>query len=457
MPDVYVILFGFLLLAFMLSYIIPSGTFERVEKGGITQVVPDSFQYITSDPLSIMDLFSAVQRGLVNASGIIFIILIAGGVIRVIEHTGAIDAAIHPLLRKSRGNQNMLIVTFCTIFAVICSIGIAPNLAVAFVPIGILLAEKLRLDPVIGVAMVLLGAYSGFAGGVFDPVVTVLGQMIAGVPIFSGVLFRMLIFAVFVSITITYIIVYAKKAKYQSSRSSLESESMIEPHASGENAIEPHTFTPIYQIIILLFFGAIALFLYGSLQHGWSINELSAIFLMLGICIALVTRISPNQFVKVFMDGAGRVMYGALIVGVAGAVIVILQDAQVVDTIVHAVSSALNDFTPVLSMVLLYGFNLLFNGIISSGAGQAAIVMPIMVPIGDMLDVTRQSVFITFKLGDAVTNIITPLSGTLMACLAIGKVSYVKWVKFAFPLLLIWILLGAVFVAAAVLINYGPV
>lgn len=453
MPDVYVILFSFLLLAFIASYIFPSGTYERVEKDGITQVVPDSFHYITTDPLSIMNLFSAIQRGLVGASGIIFLILIVGGIIKVIEHTGAIDSAIHSMIQKSKGNQNLLIFTFCTIFAVISTMGIAPNLAIAFVPIGILLARKLKLDPIIGVAMVFLGAYSGFAGGVFDPVVTVMGQMIAGLPIFSGAFFRMLIFIAFVSITIIYIILYAKKLKQNSFNSGGDYDST---KGNIEEVEETIKFTNSHKLIILLFFATIGFFLYGSLQYGWSINQLSAIFLMLGISVAIVARINPNEFVKVFMSGVNRVVYGALVIGVAGSVIILLEDAYLIDSIVYVVSSALQDFSPVVSMVALYIFNLLFNGIITSGTGQAAIVMPIMVPIGDMLEVTRQSVFITFKLGDAVTNIITPLSGALMACLAIGKVSFVKWVKFVFPLLLVWIVIGGIFVAAAVMINYGP-
>lgn len=455
MPDVYVILFCFLLLAYISSFIIPSGAFERVEKDGMTQVVPDSFQLIDADPLSMMDVFSSIQRGLTEASAIIFVILIVGGVIRVIEYTGSIEAGIHALIQRSRGNQNLLIVTFCTIFAVAFSMGMAPNLTVAFVPIGILFARKLNLDPVIGLAIVFLGAYSGFVGGVFDPVVTVMGQTLAGVPVFSGAWFRGLIFIVFVFVTAVYIIMYAKKDRTNSSNSRLRSES-IDENVGEEKLAEIQGFHAVHKLILIFFFGAIGLFIFGSMTYGWAINELSAIFLMLGIGVALVFRMTPNQFVKVFMEGAGRMMYGALIIGVAGAVVIILQDAQVLDTIVHSVSSWLSHFTPVLSMVILYVFNFLFNGIVSSGTGQAAIVMPIMVPIGDMLNVTRQSIFITFKLGDAVTNIITPLSGTLMSCLAIGKVSYVRWAKFVFPLLLIWMVLGGIFVAAAVLINYGP-
>ena len=455
MPDVYVILFSFLLLAFLASFILPSGTYERAEVNGIMQVVPDSFQYIDTEPLSIMDMFTSIQVGLAGAGSIIFLIIIVGGIIRVIEYTGAINSGIHTLIQKSKGNHNLLIFTFCSIFAVISSLGVAPNLAIAFVPIGIMLARTLNLDPIVGVSMVFLGAYAGFSGGVFDPVVTVMGQTIAGLPLFSGALYRLVIFVAFLSVTIVYICIYAKKVRQDPSKSLMGADS-FKDHPEEKDINADARFTNAHKVIILLFFVTIGSFLYGALQLGWSIDELSAVFIMLGIIVAFVAKITPNQFVKVFMGGASQVMYGALLVGVAGAIIVLLNQAQVVDTIVNGVVAALINFTPVVSMVLLYVFNLLFNGIITSGTGQAAIVMPIMVPIGDMLEVTRQSTFITFKMGDAVTNIITPLSGTLMACLAIAKVPYVKWVKFVFPLLLIWIVLGGVFVAAAVWMDYGP-
>lgn len=455
MPDVFVILFGFMLLVLIASYVFPSGSYERVAEDGITKVVSGSFQYVQAEPLGILDVFTSIQKGLVGAAAIVFLILIVGGVLKVIESTGAIGAGIHVLINKTRGNHNILIVAFCSIFAVLSSVGIAPNLAVAFVPIGILLARSLRLDPIVGVAMIFLGAYAGFSGGVFDPVVTVMGQRIAELPLFSGVLFRVVVFIVFLSVTTVYICWYAGKIKQNPSSSIMGENPFSElPDTQGQD--QSLKFTGIHGVIILLFSLSIGVFLYGGLNLNWSVNELSGIFLMLGTVTAIIARISPNDFVKRFVGGAREVLYGALVVGVAGAVIVLLRQAQLIDTIVYAVSSSLGDLSPIMSMQSLYAFNLTFNGLITSGTGQAAIVMPIMVPIGDMLEVTRQSTFITFKLGDAVTNIITPLSGTLMACLAIARVSYVDWFRFVWPLTVIWVMLGGIFVAAAVVINYGP-
>ncbi|WP_269411517.1 YfcC family protein [Lentibacillus daqui] len=456
MPDVFVIIFCFLLLAFLSSYILPSGTYERIEKDGITQVVPGSFHYVDAESISILDIFSSIPQGLIDSAGIVFLILIVGGIVAVIESTGAIDAGIHSLIQKTNGNYNVLILTFCTIFAVISSVGITVNGVIAFVPIGLVIARSLKLDPMVAVAMVFLGAYAGWAGGVFDPTVTVLGQQIAELPLFSGYMFRICIFVVFVTITILYICSYAKKIRKSPEKSLVGINPFSQLSLEEEGSQQEEKFTIQHTIIILLFFSTIGFYLFGVFNFDWSINELSAIFILLGVVIALISKITPNQFVDRFMKGAIRVIYGALIVGMARAVVILLEDGQIIDTIVNGVSSSLGGFSPLVSMQLLYVFNFIFNGLITSGTGQAAIVMPLMVPIGDMLDVTRQATFITFKLGDAVTNIFTPLSGTLMACLAIAKVPFGKWMKFAFPLLIMWIIAGAIFVAIAVLTNYGP-
>src|SRR5699024_8954063 len=196
----------------------------------------------------------------------------------------------------------------------------------------------------------------------------------------------------------------------------------------------------------IMFFSTIGIYLYGAFNLDWSLNELSAMFIILGILVAIIGKITPNEFVRLFMIGAINVIYGALVVGIARAVIIIMEDVQIIDSIVFIASDSLGNFSPLIASQLLYIFNFTFNAIITSGTGQASIVMPIMVPIGDMLDITRQSTFLVFKLGDAVTNILTPLSGTLMACLAIARVSFAKWARVVFPLLIIWIVMGSVFI-----------
>ncbi|MGP9799032.1 YfcC family protein [Halomonas sp. 86] len=455
MPDVFIILFSFMVLVLLASYIIPAGSYERTNNNGLTQVATDSFQYITAAPLNVMDLFTAIQKGLVAAAPLIFLIMMVGGVLKVIESTGAISAGIHQLISKANGRRNVLIFIFCATFSTLASVGVGANLAIAFIPIGLFLARSMKLDPVVGVAIIFLGSYAGFGAGVFDPTVTVAGQTIAELPLFSGFIYRGVIFIVFLAVTTVYICRYAKRIKQNPAHSVMGADAFDNTEATHEpGALPPFTFS--HKLVLLIFAASFVFFLYGGFNFGWGITELSATFLMVGIATALIGRMSPNDFVKRLMNGASEVMYGALVVGVAAAVIVLLRQAQLIDTLVHSVASSLDGHGKIVAMELLYVFNLVFNGLITSGTGQAAIVMPIMVPIGDMLEVTRQSTFITFKLGDAVTNIITPLSGTLMACLAIARVSYVEWFKFVLPLVLIWIVIGGAFVGVAVAINYGP-
>ncbi|WP_447556308.1 YfcC family protein [Vreelandella sp. EE22] len=455
MPDVFIILFGFMILVLIASYVLPAGTYERTTQNGLTQVDTESFRYITADSLSVMDLFTAMHNGLVGASTLVFLILIVGGVLKVIESTGAISAGIHRLLSLAKGRQNVLIFIFCATFATLASVGVGANLAIAFIPIGLYLARSMKLDPVVGVAIIFLGSYAGFGAGVFDPTVTVTGQTIAELPLFSGFVYRGAIFVVFLAITAVYICRYAQRIKQNPAMSVMGPE-VFDAANGGQQPEEETVFTLTHKLVLGLFVLGFGFFIFGAFNHGWSIPQLSATFLMMGVATAIIARISPNAFIKRLMSGAGEVLYGALVVGVAAAVIVLLRQAQLIDTIVHSVAASLDGHGKVVAMELLYLFNLLFNGLITSGTGQAAIVMPIMVPIGDMLDVTRQATFITFKLGDAVTNIVTPLSGTLMACLAIARVSYVEWFRFVLPLVLIWVVTGAVFVGVAVAINYGP-
>ncbi|WP_447957890.1 YfcC family protein [Vreelandella sp. EE7] len=455
MPDVFIILFGFMVLVLLASYVVPAGTYERTVENGLTQVDTESFRYISADSLNVMDLFTAMHNGLVAASTLVFLILIVGGVLKVIESTGAISAGIHRLIALARGRQNVLIFIFCATFATLASVGVGANLAIAFIPIGLYLARSMNLDPVVGVAIIFLGSYAGFGAGVFDPTVTVTGQTIAELPLFSGVLYRGAIFVVFLGVTAAYICRYARRIKADP-KASVMGAAFIEETQDGQQPTEATTFTLTHKLVLALFVFGFGFFIYGAFNHGWSIPQLSATFLMMGVLTAVIAKISPNAFIKRLMAGAGEVLYGALVVGVAAAVIVLLRQAELIDTIVHSVATSLHGHDKIVAMELLYGFNLLFNGLITSGTGQAAIVMPIMVPIGDMLEVTRQATFITFKLGDAVTNIVTPLSGTLMACLAIGRVSYVEWFRFVLPLVSLWVLIGALFVGVAVAIDYGP-
>lgn len=460
MPDAFIIIFGIVMLAAIATYIIPAGSFTRETVEGITKVVPNSYELVDSNPTNLLFLFKSIQLGMIQSAAIIFLIFIIGGIVKVIESTGAIDSGIFALIEKTKGRQSLLIASVAGIFSLLATMGLSPNIVIVFIPIGIALARSLKLDAITGVATIYLGYYSGMIAGVFDATILGFAQTIAELPLFSGIYLRVIIYFVLITITVLYTIRYAKKITTDSQKSimadNLFGESEEEKRHGTEHNVAVEKFTLTHKLVLFTFIFFIGIFVYGAFTRGWGINDLVGLFIIMGVVVAIIARISPNQFIKTFIEGAQAITYGALVVGIARAVVVILENGYIIDTIVNGALVPLQSASVFIGAQLLFFFNLLFNLLVTSGTGQASIVMPIMVPIVDILGITRQTATLAFMLGDGFTNIITPTSGVLMAVLAVGRVKWVQWIKFAFPLLLMWMVVGVIAISFAVLTNYGP-
>ncbi|WP_244444946.1 YfcC family protein [Oceanobacillus jeddahense] len=452
MPDAIVILFFLLILAWIVSFIIPSGEFER-STDGLETVIPNSFSSVDAPNLGIMDVFLSIQQGLIESANLIFLVLIMGGAIAVIEYPGTINAGVKVMVDKTRNRKYLLIASVSLLFGIISTVGVGSNAVIAFIPLGIILAKALDLDAIAGVAIIYLGYFAGSAAAVFDPIILGVAQEIAGLPLFSGAIFRIFIFIALIVVTILFVTRYVKRISEDPSKSLMGEQKFAEKDMD-ETHIEK--FNTAHKIIILFFFLCIGVFVYGSLALGWGINELAAIFLINAIGTAIISKQSPNQFVKSFMGGARNILYGALIIGIARSIIVLMENGLILDTVVNAIFIPLSEMGTLFGALAMFFFNLIFNILVPSGSGQAAVVMPIMTPLADMLDITRQTAVVAFKLGDGITNMITPISGVLMAVLAIGGIPYTKWIRFIMPLVLYWAIVGIAFVMIATLIGYGP-
>ncbi|MET3506221.1 YfcC family protein [Halalkalibacter oceani] len=452
MPDAMVILFALLLLAWICSFIIPSGQFERSD-GDIEMVIPGSFTPTEAPALGFLDLFLAIQQGLIASSNLIFLVLIMGGAIAVIEQPGTINAGVKVLVDKTRHRKYVLIASVSLLFGIISAVGVGSNAVIAFIPLGIILARALKLDAIAGVSIIYLGYFSGSAAAVFDPITLGVAQEIAGLPLFSGALFRVFIFVALSIVTILFVIRYVKRISDDPGQSLMGEQKFADKDMKEEDM---GAFTTAHKILILYFFLCIGTFVYGSLTWGWGINELAAIFLINAIGSALISRQSPNQFVRSFMGGAKNILYGALIIGIARAVVVLMENAFILDTVVNAIFIPMSELGTIMGALAMFFFNIFFNILVPSGSGQAAVVMPMMTPLADMLGVTRQTAVIAFKLGDGITNMVTPISGVLMAVLAIGGVPFTRWIRFVMPLVFYWTVVGMLFVILAVFIDYGP-
>ncbi|WP_408011458.1 YfcC family protein [Pseudalkalibacillus sp. A8] len=457
LPDAYVILFGILVLAALLTYLIPAGSFEReTTESGKSLIIPGSYERIEQQPTGFIELFRAIQDGMVQGASLIFLVLIIGGAFAVIESTGAIDAMIMKTIKKTKNKEYLLIIFVSLVFSIFGGLGIIVNAVIAFIPIGIILARSMKMDAVVGVAIIYLGAYSGFSIGFLDPLTTGFAQQIAGLPLFSGIGYRILIYITIWSVTVAYIWWYANKVKKDPSKSVLGINRFPNYNEkSMEDA--PSELTGIHKLVVTWLVIGISTYVFGVFQLGWSLNEMAAMFIVIAIGTAIIAKISANDLVAEFMNGAKGIVYGALIIGMARSIVVVLENGMILDTIVQAMAVVMEPFSNVTGAIIMFIANGIFNLIVSSGSGQAAIVMPIMTPLADLMDVPRQVAVQAYSMGDGFTNIITPLSGVLMANLAIAGIPWTKWIKFAFPLVIIWYVVGVIYLSIGVLMNWGPI
>lgn len=452
-PHTYAILLFIVVLGAALSYIIPAGEYDRVEVEDRIEVVSGSFHNVEQNPVKLMDLFMAIPTGLEEAANIIFYIFLIGGAFGIIRSTGAIEAIIQKVMNNVKKNEMLLIPVIMIIFSILgFTTGMAEE-AIIFVPIGIMLAVALGYDAMVGTAMVTLGAAAGFTGGMFNPFTVGIAQGIAELPIFSGWGFRTVVY-LFVLITgIIFVMLYAKKVKDDPKSSLVYDEMQAGQLNFTSDALELTQLRKRHIVIVALFVLTIAINVYGIFVHGWFLTELAANFFVVGIIIGFVGGLKLNQIFDSFIDGMKIVVYGAIIVGFARAILVVLESGLIIDTIIYSMSAMLDNIPTALTALGMLVVQVIINFFIPSGSGQAMTTMPIMIPISDLQEIPRQVAVLAFQYGDAITNSIIPTSASLMGVLAVAGIPYIKWVKFVWKLIIIWLLIAAIALVVATLIN----
>lgn len=454
MPDAYVIMFSILVLAAIATFFIPSGSYKRTKEDGVTSVVPGSYESVDSNPTGFLDFFLSIQNGMVETAGLIFLVLFIGGAFAVIESTGAINASLMSSVKRMRNKEYFLIIGIGILFSIGGLTGAISNSVIAFIPIGILLARALNIDAIAGVAMIKLTAYVGFNTSFMSPFTVLIAQRIADVPLYSGLIFRLIMYFVVLAATLTYICLYVRKVKRDPAKSLMGAKRFAD--ADDKPLDQGLEFTGQHKLILLFAALGIGFYVWGALQFTWSLNYMAAMFLIIGIGAGIIGKMSPNKIVKEFMGGAKNLVYGALIIGLARAIVIILENGKVLDTVVHALAVAMEPFSAIGGAVAMLLGNSIFALLVSSGSGMAVVMMPILTPLADLMDVPRQVAVTAYQLADGFMNSITPASGVLLACLAIGGVSWIKWVRFMLPLILIWYTLAIIFLSVGIIIDWGP-
>lgn len=438
------------------TYFVPAGAYERVPgPEGRETVDPESFQLVEQSPTGIEDFILAIPLGLVDAAEVVFFTFIIGGMFMVLRRTGIIELGVEKLTRIFAGTSIALIPVLVTVFALIATLIGTPELSLVYIPVLLPLLIGLGYDSVTAAAIALIGTATGFTAGVLNPINTGLAQQISNIPLFSGLGYRAIVFVIIVSVGFLYIMRYARKIQADP-ESSLVYEEDAEKRElyHGAHEGEERRATARQKVAAIVTLALFMVLVYGVLGRGWFFLEMSGLFIIMGAVVGLIAGLTLTQICEGFNQGFRDVLMGAIIVGVARSVAVVLEEGQILDTIVNGLGVVVGTLPGILGAVGMYVAQLAFNLIVPSGSGQAVVTMPIMAPLSDLIGVTRQTAVLAYQLGDGLANIIYPTSGYFMAALVIAGVSWEKWVRFFWPLMLIWIGVSLVLVTIAQAVQW---
>jgi uncharacterized ion transporter superfamily protein YfcC len=432
LPNTFVLLFALLALIAASTWLVPGGQYDTLTVAGKKVIAPDSFRLVPSHPQGLVALLTAPIKGFVEASLIIGFVLLVGGAFNVLHKTEAIDAMIKSVAKahsRSRWVRAGLIPLFVTLFSIGgATFGMAEE-AIPFVLIFIPLALALRYDSVIGVAIPFVGSQIGFATAFLNPFNVGIAQQIAGVPMFSGLGFRLLCWAVFTALTIAFLMVYAARIKADPTRSYTFEIDEAKRKALDLSAFERFAgMTATHKWVLGLFAATLAGMIVGVVQYEWYIHEIAALFLVMSVAVGLMARLPADDWVAAFVAGAKDMVSTALVIALAKATVVLLRDGQIIDTLLHNLAPYVQSSSAMFSAQKMFVIQSVINFFIHSGTGQAALTMPIMAPLADLVGVTRQLAILAFQFGELSTPII-PTSGITVGVLALAGIPYTTWVR----------------------------
>jgi len=443
-PHPVVMLFGILLLTVLMSYILPAGEFAREEVNGRMRVIPGSYHTIESTPLGLLDLFRLLPLGFKAASEIIFVVLSGGIMFTVLQKTGMVENTVGTLVKRMGYARRYLIVVVMTFVYGMLGVLVGYENNVAMVPIAAVLALALGGDLMLAAGIAVGGITVGFGLSPVNPYTVGIGHQIAQLPMFSGAPLRILLCLAGLSVMAWFNVRYLKRILEDPERSlgkGLNTEGM-----SLSRPVEAYSVSPNNWLILGIFILGLGIMLYGIFSFGWYINEISAVFIMISIAVGLGARMHPSTFSETVLKAIGEAAPGAFMVGYATAIKVGMEQAHISDTIAYELSQLLMSLPTYASALCMSGAQCLINLLIPSGSGQALATLPIMIPLGDVVGITRQTTVLAFQIGDGVTNLFNPTLGGLIAMLSLARVPFDRWLRFIFPvvgtiLLIAWIFL----------------
>jgi uncharacterized ion transporter superfamily protein YfcC len=456
LPNTFVLLFLILVMIAVSTWFVPGGQYGTVMVNGKPRIDPASFQYIASNPQGFVALMMAPIKGFIEAAQIIAFVLIAGGTFSVLQRTEAIDSMIKTVAKAHTHSafvRAMMIPVFITMFSLGgATFGMSEE-AIPFVLIFVPLALALGYDSITGVSIPFVGSQVGFAAAFMNPFNVGVAQGIAGVEVYSGMGYRVLAWVIATGITIGFMMWYAARVKRDPTLSptyELDLEKRKE-HVVSFDGFDGMTRT--HGAVLFLFVGFMVAMLVGVVVYEWFINEIAALFLVMAIVVGLVGRLTADQFVAAFIQGAKDLVTTALVIALAKGTVVLARDAHIIDTVLHSLVPLVQSSSPIFAAQKMFVIQSVINFFIHSGTGQAALTMPIMAPLADLVGVTRQTAILAYQFGEFTTPMI-PTSGITVGVLALARIPWATWAKWMIPLQLMYFVMAMLLLIPPCLMNW---
>ena len=458
-PHTLVIIFSIIILMAIATYIVPGGSYDRViadvNGQSKTVVLNGSFHYVENEAQGLFSVMQAPISGLEQSAEIIAFLFIVGGAFSLITRTKAIDSAIAKVVSIFKGNELLIIPIIFTLFSLGGATFGMTEEAIPFITILTPLMLALGFDSILAVGISYLGCIVGFATAMLNPFTVGIAQSIAEITLFSGVVYRSILWVITTIVGIIFLMIYARRIKKNPQLSPMYKLDEEKRKKLNKSENEEVKFTLSHKIIIASIGVCLAVIIWGVLKAGFWIPEIAAVFLITGIFAGIVGGLKADEMADAFVAGAKDMIGAAMVIGFARAIVIIAENSQIIDTILYGLSSFIGKLPSLLAACVMLPVQMFINFFVISGSGQAALTMPILAPLGDLLDISRQTTVLIFQLGDGFSNAIFPTSGVLMACLGMAGIPYSKWFKWILPLQIILFALGIIFITCAMMIGWA--
>jgi len=452
-PHAITMLFSIIVLVTVLTYILPAGSYERVMVEGRSTVVPGSYSTIPSTPVSLLEMFTAIPLGFKTAVEIIFIVLSGGIMFGFMERSQAVENAVGTLIKNLGLERKYLIIVIMTFIYGLLGVAVGYENNIAMVPIAAVVSLALGGDLILAAGISVGAMTIGFGLSPINPYTVGTGHRLAELPMFSGALLRSVLCFLGLSVMAYYNVRYFKKISQDPSKSmgiGLNTDNL-----SLSKPIEQYFLTPNNWSVIGIFILGLGAILYGVFNLDWHINELSAVFLIIALFSGIVSRMSATEMSETVLKSVAPAAPGAFMVGFATTIKVLMEMGNIGDTISHQMASVLEGLPLYASAIGMSISQSIINFFIPSGSGQALATLPVMLPLGESLGLSRQITILAFQIGDGLSNLINPTLGGLVAMLSMCRVPIDRWVRFIFPVLITLFALAFVMIMIAVATNYS--